>query len=82
MIFKQSDSGGKVLLDNNWTTFLKARLNCSLPGNYPFYFNELHSTYYDEDLQLIFAVLTTAPFVSYLLKTLLCYHKHYLSKSQ
>lgn len=26
-----------------WTSFVKARLNCSLPGNVPFYFNELQS---------------------------------------
>lgn len=64
LVIEQSDSGGKVLLEDNWTTFLKARLNCSLPGNYPFYFNELQSTFYDEDPQLIFAVLTTSPFVS------------------
>uniref|UniRef100_A0A915L4G6 Sema domain-containing protein n=1 Tax=Romanomermis culicivorax TaxID=13658 RepID=A0A915L4G6_ROMCU len=27
-----------------WTTFLKARLNCSMPGDIPFYFNELQAT--------------------------------------
>ena len=29
---------------NRWTTFLKSRLNCSVPGDYPFYFNEIQST--------------------------------------
>ena len=24
-----------------WTSFLKARLNCSLPGDFPFYFDEI-----------------------------------------
>ena len=24
-----------------WTTYLKSRLNCSIPGDYPFYFNHL-----------------------------------------
>lgn len=24
-----------------WTTFLKARLNCSIPGEFPFYFDEI-----------------------------------------
>ena len=32
------------LLQNKWTTFLKSRLNCSVPGEYPFYFNEIQST--------------------------------------
>lgn len=57
----KSDLGGKLYMEDKWTTFLKARLNCSLPGNYPFYFSELQSTYYDNDLQLLFAVLTTSP---------------------
>ena len=26
---------------DNWATFLKARLNCSVPGDIPFYFNEI-----------------------------------------
>jgi hypothetical protein len=60
----QSDSGGnKFLLEDNWTTFVKARLNCSLPGTYPFYFSELQSTYYSETDQLIYAVFTTSPSV-------------------
>ena len=28
---------------NRWTTFLKARLNCSIPGDFPFYFNEIRN---------------------------------------
>lgn len=35
------DTGGKNILVNNWATYLKARLNCSIPGDYPFYFNEI-----------------------------------------
>jgi len=58
----QSDVGGSnFLLEDNWTTFVKARLNCSLPGSYPFYFNELQSTYFSVDEQLIYAVFTTSP---------------------
>lgn len=30
----------------NWTTFLKARINCSLPGSFPFYFDEIQSVSY------------------------------------
>jgi len=58
----QSDVGGSnFLLEDNWTTFVKARLNCSLPGSYPFYFNELQSTHFSVDEQLIYAVFTTSP---------------------
>jgi semaphorin 5 len=57
----QNDAGGKVLLEDNWTTFVKARLNCSLPGAYPFYFSELQSTYYVERDRLIYALFTTSP---------------------
>lgn len=49
-----------------WTSFVKARLNCSLPGEFPFYFDELASvtslvdsaTSANED-QLIYAVFNT-----------------------
>ncbi|XP_013414452.1 semaphorin-2A isoform X1 [Lingula anatina] len=37
----KDDKGGRNALKDNWTTYLKARLNCSLPGEFPFYFNEL-----------------------------------------
>jgi len=52
------------MLDDNWTTFVKARLNCSLPGEYPFYFNELQDTVYDPKEKMIYAVFTTSPLVS------------------
>ncbi|KAF8795463.1 Semaphorin-1A like protein [Argiope bruennichi] len=35
------DKGGPHKFRNRWTSFLKARLNCSLPGEFPFYFNEI-----------------------------------------
>lgn len=37
----KSDKGGPNKYSKIWTTFLKSRLNCSLPGEYPFYFNHL-----------------------------------------
>ena len=37
----QKDIGGKNILAKNWASFLKARLNCSIPGEFPFYFNEI-----------------------------------------
>ncbi|KAH8024126.1 hypothetical protein HPB51_021747 [Rhipicephalus microplus] len=55
----QNDQGGQVILKENWTTFLKARLNCSLPGLYPFYYNEIQSVHYLEKEQLFYAAFTT-----------------------
>lgn len=37
----KSDLGGAYILEEKWTTYQKARLNCSFPGAYPFYFNYL-----------------------------------------
>lgn len=37
----QHDKGGPHAFNDRWTSFLKARLNCSVPGEYPFYFNEI-----------------------------------------
>lgn len=39
--FFQNDLGGKNVLRQVWATYLKARLNCSLPGEFPFYFDQL-----------------------------------------
>ena len=29
----------------NWATYLKVRLNCSIPGEFPFFFNEIQDVY-------------------------------------
>uniref|UniRef100_A0A8C1RVP7 Sema domain, transmembrane domain (TM), and cytoplasmic domain, (semaphorin) 6D n=1 Tax=Cyprinus carpio TaxID=7962 RepID=A0A8C1RVP7_CYPCA len=40
----KNDSGGSTrVLDRHWTSFLKARLNCSVPGDTFFYFDVLQS---------------------------------------
>uniref|UniRef100_A0A0K0F6M3 Semaphorin-1A (projected from Caenorhabditis elegans ortholog smp-1) n=1 Tax=Strongyloides venezuelensis TaxID=75913 RepID=A0A0K0F6M3_STRVS len=39
----KTDNGGNGPFRDRWTTFTKVRLNCSLPGDSPFYFNELQS---------------------------------------
>ncbi|XP_050681279.1 semaphorin-1A-like [Leptidea sinapis] len=39
-----NDKGGPHTFSDRWTSFLKARLNCSVPGDYPFYFDEIQST--------------------------------------
>jgi semaphorin 6 len=60
------DKGGPHKFRNHWTTFAKARLNCSIPGEFPFYFNEIQSTtgivkgiYGGHNAQLIYGVFTT-----------------------
>ncbi|XP_051164916.1 semaphorin-1A-like isoform X2 [Leptopilina boulardi] len=62
----QHDKGGPHTFSDRWTSFLKARLNCSIPGDYPFYFNEIQSTsevikgiYAGEQAQLVYGVFTT-----------------------
>lgn len=42
----QHDKGGPHAFSDRWTSFLKARLNCSVPGEYPFYFNEIREYAY------------------------------------
>jgi len=41
-----SDAGGARVLRNTWTSFFKARLNCSVPGDFPFYFDEIRKLYH------------------------------------
>ncbi|XP_071446047.1 semaphorin-1A-like isoform X4 [Hetaerina americana] len=60
------DKGGPHQFGDRWTSFLKSRLNCSVPGDYPFYFNEIQSTseiiegnYGDRKAKLIYGVFTT-----------------------
>lgn len=54
------DTGGKNILHQNWATYLKARLNCSIPGEFPYYFNEIQNVYKipDDDTRF-YAVFTT-----------------------
>lgn len=37
----KSDRGGPYKASDRWTSFLKARLKCSVPGDYPFYFDDI-----------------------------------------
>lgn len=38
----KNDRGGPTTASKDtWTSFTKARLNCSLPGDYPFYFDNI-----------------------------------------
>ena len=40
-VCKNDQGGPKKSFRTSWTSFLKTRLNCSVPGYYPFYFNEI-----------------------------------------
>ncbi|XP_063708131.1 semaphorin-5A [Culicoides brevitarsis] len=55
----KNDPGGTVFFKENWTSFIKARLNCSLPGEYPFYFDEVQSIHYSAQDQLVYATFNT-----------------------
>ena len=61
----KNDEGGSNRFRNRWTSFLKTRLNCSVPGDYPFYFDEIQSTtnFFADPLddQIFYAVFTTSP---------------------
>ena len=41
----KSDTGGESFMAENWVTFRKARLNCSVPGEFTVNFNEIQSVY-------------------------------------
>uniref|UniRef100_A0A4W3KBN0 Semaphorin-2A n=1 Tax=Callorhinchus milii TaxID=7868 RepID=A0A4W3KBN0_CALMI len=54
-----NDIGGRFLLEDTWTTFMKARLNCSRPGEIPFYYNELQSTFFLPEQDMLYGIFTT-----------------------
>ena len=60
----KNDHGGSFKFAHRWTTFMKARLNCSVPGDFPFYFNEIQgATNFvntpDGSDQMVYATFTT-----------------------
>ncbi|KAJ8983871.1 hypothetical protein NQ317_000907 [Molorchus minor] len=44
------ERGGPHQSRDRWTTFLKSRLNCSVPGEYPFYFDEIRPFKHQESI--------------------------------
>lgn len=48
-----------MLMKNTWTTFSKARLNCSLPGEFPFYYDEIQGAAYQPEEGIVYATFTT-----------------------
>lgn len=60
------DKGGPHKFRNKWTSYLKSRLNCSVSGDFPFYFNEIQATtepvegrYGGHATTLLYGVFTT-----------------------
>uniref|UniRef100_F1KUC0 Semaphorin-1A n=1 Tax=Ascaris suum TaxID=6253 RepID=F1KUC0_ASCSU len=59
----KGDRGGARPAHDRWTSFVKARLNCSYPGKTPFYFNELQAVTEPvpagDGSTIVYAVFTT-----------------------
>lgn len=55
----KNDQGGIHFGRDNWSSFKKARLNCSLPGKNPFYFDEVQDISYLAEDEELYAVFTT-----------------------
>lgn len=62
-VCKNDLGGGQSLLKGTWTTFLKARLNCSLPAEYPY--DHIQSVAYLEEERLFYATFTTQEYVAF-----------------
>lgn len=55
----KNDPGSLRFSRDHWTSFAKARLNCSLPGEYPFYFDEVQGVQYSAEDGILYATFTT-----------------------
>ncbi|XP_046600130.1 semaphorin-5B isoform X1 [Neodiprion lecontei] len=55
----KNDPGGQTMMQDIWTTFSKARLNCSLPGEFPFYYDEIQGAAYQPEEGIVYATFTT-----------------------
>lgn len=58
-ICKRDEGGNSLSMDYRWTTFLKARLNCSVPGEIPFYFNEIYDVSFNRSEQTFYGLFRT-----------------------
>uniref|UniRef100_A0A0K0DTL2 Sema domain-containing protein n=1 Tax=Strongyloides stercoralis TaxID=6248 RepID=A0A0K0DTL2_STRER len=56
----RSDRGGPRRYSNEWTSFVKARLNCSISGRYPFYFDQIESISFVKESKIIYATFTSS----------------------
>ena len=58
----KSDQGGPHKFRSKWTSYLKSRLNCSVPGETPFHFDDIQATtnfIQDGSEQVVYGVFTT-----------------------
>ncbi|XP_076296045.1 semaphorin 5c isoform X1 [Lasioglossum baleicum] len=55
----KNDRGGQIMMREVWTTFSKSRLNCSLPGEFPFYYDEIQGAVYHPEEGIVYATFTT-----------------------
>uniref|UniRef100_A0A674KHP9 Semaphorin 6B n=1 Tax=Terrapene triunguis TaxID=2587831 RepID=A0A674KHP9_9SAUR len=61
-VCKNDQGGSQRVLEKQWTSFLKARLNCSVPGDSHFYFNVIQSVtdiLYLDGRPVVLAVFST-----------------------
>uniref|UniRef100_A0A8C0G6Z7 Semaphorin 6B n=1 Tax=Chelonoidis abingdonii TaxID=106734 RepID=A0A8C0G6Z7_CHEAB len=61
-VCKNDKGGSQRVLEKQWTSFLKARLNCSVPGDSHFYFNVIQSVtdiLYLDGRPVVLAVFST-----------------------
>ncbi|XP_037088463.1 semaphorin-1A-like [Pollicipes pollicipes] len=64
----RQDSGGPNRFKHAWTSYVKTRLNCSVGGDFPFYFDEIQavsdvvqSSYGGDQNRFVYGVFSTAP---------------------
>ncbi|XP_022815320.1 semaphorin-5A [Spodoptera litura] len=55
----KNDPGGYLVMKDSWSTFLKARLKCSVPGDVPFNYDEVQSVEYLPQEKILVATFTT-----------------------
>ncbi|XP_014668536.1 PREDICTED: semaphorin-5A-like [Priapulus caudatus] len=55
----KKDKGGNLLMADTWTTFAKVRLNCSLPTEIVFYFDQIQDVFFHALQRRFYAVFTT-----------------------
>ncbi|XP_033633677.1 semaphorin-2A-like isoform X1 [Asterias rubens] len=60
----KSEGGGDAYMsfENNFVTFMKARLECSIAGDHPYHYNQIQDIYQStKDENVVFAVFATGP---------------------
>ncbi|XP_075984423.1 semaphorin 5c [Anticarsia gemmatalis] len=55
----KNDPGGYIMMKDSWSTFLKARVKCSVPGDVPFHYDEIQSMEYLPQEKILVATFTT-----------------------